>query len=163
MTNSIYWLLILAVLVFIEIITLGLSAIWFAVGALIAFIISLIYDDFLLEIVMFIITALALLYFIRPVVLNCFHSKNVSMKYPGIGRNAVVLDTIDNRKETGSVRIDGQEWSACSFEGTVIEKGAMVKISGISGKRLVVSRYLKLKKIKKKLRIYVLESMLSLI
>ena len=39
--NPIIWLIILVVLLFIEIVTLGLSTIWFAGGALAAFIAAL--------------------------------------------------------------------------------------------------------------------------
>lgn len=38
--NSIYWLLLIIVLLVIEIITLGLTTIWFAGGALVAFILD---------------------------------------------------------------------------------------------------------------------------
>ena len=39
--ESYYWLIIMAVLILFEIITLGLSTIWFAFGALAAFVASL--------------------------------------------------------------------------------------------------------------------------
>jgi membrane protein implicated in regulation of membrane protease activity len=141
MTNSIYWLLILAVLIFIEIITLGLTTIWFAVGALVAFIISLFFDNLILEIILFLMVSLSLLYFTRPLVLRYIHPKNGKMNYEGvIGKDAVVLITIDNISRTGKVNVEGQEWSARSYEGSVIEEGSAVKIQGISGAKLVVSK-----------------------
>lgn len=41
-TISIIWLILLAVLLVIEIITLGLTTIWFAGGALVAFLVSIV-------------------------------------------------------------------------------------------------------------------------
>lgn len=141
MTNSIYWLLILAILIFIEIITLGLTTIWFAAGALVAFIISLFFDNLILEVILFLIISLALLYFTRPLVLRHIHPKHAKINYEGvIGKDAMVLITIDNMSQTGKVNVEGQEWSARSFEGSIIEKGAAVKIQGITGAKLVVSK-----------------------
>ena len=141
MTNSIYWLLILAVLIFIEIITLGLSTIWFAVGALIAFIVSLFFDNLILEIALFLLISMALMHFTRPLVLHYFSPRKGKVSYDGvIGKDAVVLITIDNISKTGKVTVNGQEWSARSYEGSIIEEGVPVKVQGISGAKLMVSK-----------------------
>lgn len=42
--NAMYWLILLIVLVVIEIITLGLTTIWFAGGALVTFILAMLVD-----------------------------------------------------------------------------------------------------------------------
>lgn len=140
--NSIYWLIVLAVLIFIEIITLGLTTIWFAGGALVAFIVSLFYDNLLLELILFLIVSMALLYFTRPVVLKYFNPKRTKTNYEGvIGKEALVIITIDNINATGQVVVDGQEWSARSLEGIVLEKGTKVIIQGISGVKVMVTKY----------------------
>lgn len=140
--NSVYWLIVLAILIFIEIITLGLTTIWFAGGALIAFILSLFYDNLIVEIIVFIVVSILLLYFTRPIVLKYFNPKRVKTNYEGvIGKEAVVIITIDNFKAIGQVSVEGQEWSAKSLEGDVIEEGSKVKIQGITGVRLIVSKY----------------------
>ncbi len=141
MTNSIYWLLILAVLILIEIIALNLTTIWFAAGALLAFVVSLFYDSLVLELILFLAASLALLYFTRPLVLRYFNPKKAKTNYEGvIGKVGLVNATIDNMSKTGKVTIDGQEWSARSIEGNIIEEGSRVKIQGISGVKLVVSK-----------------------
>lgn len=140
MTNSIYWLLILAVLILIEIIALNLTSIWFAVGALLAFVVSLFYDNLIVELVLFLTASLTLLYYIRPITLRYFNPQKAKMNYEGvIGREGLVYMTIDNLSKTGKVMVDGQEWSAKSFEGSIIEEGSRVKIHAISGAKLVVS------------------------
>jgi membrane protein implicated in regulation of membrane protease activity len=138
--NSVYWLIVLAILIFIEIITLGLTTIWFAGGALVAFIVSLFYDNLLLEVILFLIVSMALLYFTRPLVIKYFNPKRVKTNYEGvIGKDALVLNTIDNMNATGQVIVDGQEWTARSLEGKIIEKGTKVKVQGISGVKLIVT------------------------
>lgn len=140
MTNSIYWLIVLAVLIFIEIMTLGLTTIWFAGGALVAFIVSLFFDNLLLEIILFLVVSLALLYFTRPFVMKYFNPKRTKTNYEGvIGKDALVTTTIDNMNAIGQVIVDGQEWSARSLDGSIIENGTKVKVHGISGVKLLVS------------------------
>ena len=142
MTNSILWLLILAVLIFIEIITLGLTTIWFAGGALIAFVVSLFYDNLLLEVALFLVVSMVLLYFTRPLVLKYFNPKRTKTNYEGvIGKTAMVTATIDNMKSIGQVVVDGQEWSAKALNDTVINKGTKVKVHGITGVKLIVDEY----------------------
>lgn len=141
MTNSIYWLLILAVLILIEIIALNLTTIWFAAGALLAFVVSLFYDNLVLELILFLAASLALLYFTRPLILHYFNPRKAKTNYEGvIGKNGLVNTTIDNISKTGKVTVDGQEWSARSFEGSIIEEGSRVKIHTISGVKLIVSK-----------------------
>lgn len=136
--NSIAWLILLAFLIFVEIITLGLTTIWFAGGALVSFIVSLFYDNLLLEIVLFVVVSLALLYFTRPIVKKYFNSTRTKTNYEAvIGKEALVTSTIDNAN--GWAVVDGLEWSARSVNGDIIEKGTKVIVESISGVKLMVS------------------------
>lgn len=139
MENSIYWLIILAILIFIEIITLGLTTIWFAGGALIAFVVSLFVDNILLELIVFLAVSVALICFTRPIVIKYVSPKGIKTNYIGvIGKEALVDITIENSKAIGQVTVDGQEWSAKSLNGNVIEQGKVVKIQGIVDAKLIV-------------------------
>lgn len=139
MTNSMAWLIILAILLLIEIITLGLTTIWFAGGTLVAFIVSLFYDNLLLEIILFMVVSLLLLYFTRPYVIKYFNPKRVKTNYEGlVGKEALVTTAIDNIQAQGQVIVDGQEWSARSSDGSCIEVGVRVIIQDISGVKLIV-------------------------
>lgn len=141
MTHSIYWLIILAVLIFIEIITLGLTTIWFAAGALVAFILSLFFNNLPLEIISFILVSIAMYYFTRPLVLKYFNPKRIKTNYNGvIGKQATVLYSIGTGNMVGKVTVDGQEWTAKSQDGTSIDKGAKVIVQSISGAKLIVKK-----------------------
>jgi membrane protein implicated in regulation of membrane protease activity len=138
--NSIFWLIILALLILIEIITLGITTIWFAGGALIAFIVSLFFDNLILEIILFVAVSIALLYFTRPVVMKYYSNKSPKSDYEGvIGKEAVVITKVDNMNTEGQVNVDGQVWSARSLEGNVLETGTKVTVKGISDAKLIVS------------------------
>ena len=56
-----YWLIALAVLLVIEIITLGLTTIWFAGGALVAFVLALFNVPLLVQITVFLVVSILLL------------------------------------------------------------------------------------------------------
>lgn len=138
--NSIFWLIILALLILIEIITLGITTIWFAGGALTAFIVSLFYDNLILEIILFAAVSIALLYFTRPVVMKYYSNKSQKSDYEGvIGREAIVIATVDNMNTDGQVDVEGQVWSARSLDGNIFEEGTKVTVKGISGAKLIVS------------------------
>ena len=138
--SSIYWLIILAILILIEIITLGLTTIWFAGGALAAFVVSLFFDNLLLEIVLFLVVSMVLLYFTRPLVIKYFNPKRLKTNYEGvIGKEALVLSTIDNINAEGQVMIEGQEWSAKSADGSRILKGSKVIVENVVGVKVIVS------------------------
>ena len=140
MANSIAWLILLIFLVFVEIITLGLTTIWFAGGALVAFIVSLFYDNLILEIILFVVISLVLLFFTRPIVKKYFNSTRTKTNYEAvIGREALVTGMIDNINNAGWAVVDGLEWSARSVNGEIIEKGTKVVVEGIAGVKLMVS------------------------
>ena len=67
---SVMWLVLAIVLAGIEAATLGLFTIWFAIGALVALIVSLTGLPFIYQLISFIITSGVLLYFTRPIVKN---------------------------------------------------------------------------------------------
>lgn len=138
--NSIYWLIVLAVLLIIEIVTLGLTTIWFAGGALIAFLLSLFYDNLIIELVVFFLISLVLLFFTRPLAVKYFNTKRVKTNYESlIGREGKVTQTIDNFNQTGEVILNGQEWTARALDDrSIIEPGKRVIVNKISGVKLIV-------------------------
>ncbi len=138
--NSIYWLIALAVFLVIEIITLGLTTIWFAGGALIAFLLSLIVDNSILEFVVFIIVSFVLLYFTRPIAQKYFNKQRIKTNYESlIGRDGKVIEKIDNFNNTGQVIVNGQEWTARALiDQEIIETGEKVVIREVSGVKLIV-------------------------
>lgn len=68
--NAMIWLILFVVLVVFEIATMGLTTIWFAAGALIAFFASLLHATWWLQFVFFIVVSLIMLIFTRPFALR---------------------------------------------------------------------------------------------
>lgn len=136
-----YWLVILAVLIVIEIISLGLTTVWFAVGALVAYLAGLLGAPLLLQIAYFFIVSFVLLFFTRPLAVRYFNKDREKTNIESIiGMRGVVTETIDNLNQKGGVSLGGKEWTARSENEEIIEKGTTVKAVAISGVKLIVTK-----------------------
>lgn len=137
--DGIFWLAVVIVMAVIEIITLGLTTIWFAGGALVAFLASMLGADFLVQLVLFIAVSVLLLAITRPLAVKYLNKNRESTNAESlIGELAVVKEEIDNLNARGHVSVNGQEWTARSFEEKIIPEGATVEIVEISGVKLLV-------------------------
>lgn len=138
--ESYYWLILMAILLIIEIITLGLTTIWFAFGSLAAYIAAVLGGGSAVQIVVFCIVSLVTLIFTRPFAVKFFNRDRIQTNADSlIGQNAKVIEVIDNINATGRVMINGQEWSARSHNDEVIGTDATVVVGQISGVKLIVS------------------------
>ena len=140
--NPIIWLVILIVLLVIEVITLGLSTIWFAGGALAAFIAALLGANVAVQVVLFLAVSIILLIFTRPVVMRMLNKHKTATNAESlIGEQAIVTQTINNLMGRGEVFINGLEWMARSQQDNdTIEKDTVLRILRIDGVKLIVER-----------------------
>ena len=141
--NAVYWLILIIVLVVLEIITLGLTTIWFAGGALAGFILSMLDVQPVLQWAAFCVVSLILLFCTRPWALRYFNNQKKEKTNVDslIGENAVILEEVDNLKGTGKAMVNGLEWSARTEEdGEKIEKDTVVTIEKVQGVKLIVRR-----------------------
>lgn len=135
------WLAIIVVMAIIEIITLGLTTIWFAGGALVAFIASLFGASLPVQIILFIVVSFLLLIFTRPFAMKFVNKDRTRTNAESlIGKSAIVQEEINNLKAEGVVAVNGQEWTARSADDTVIAKDTVVEIVEIKGVKLMVKK-----------------------
>ena len=64
--QAIYWLIIFVVLLVIEFATMGLTTIWFAIGALGAIAVALIGGDLIIQLLVFFVLSVVILVSMRP-------------------------------------------------------------------------------------------------
>ncbi|MDO4464590.1 MAG: NfeD family protein [Bacillota bacterium] len=134
------WLIIFVACIVVEIITMGLTTIWFAGGSLVASVAAAIGAPLWLQIVLFIAVSLLLLYFTRPIAVKYFNKDRVKTNAESlVGKQAIVISEIDNLQGIGQVTVGGQEWSArTTEEGITLPVGSVVIIRAISGVKLMV-------------------------
>ncbi len=137
---TVVWLVILVALVVIELLTMGLTTVWFAGGALAAALVSLLHVPVWLQIILFLVVSGLLLYFTRPLAVKYFNKDRVRTNAEGfVGRQAIVISEIDNMQGIGQVNVGGMEWSArTKTDGTVLPVGAVVIVVAINGVKLIV-------------------------
>ncbi|MEA4934000.1 MAG: NfeD family protein [Lawsonibacter sp.] len=139
MLPSAIWLIALIVLMMGEAVTVGLTFIWFAVGALGGLITTVLGGEIWLQIVVFFVLSGLSLALVRPLAsrfLKTSHAPTNADRV--IGKTAVVTEAVDNVAGKGQVNVSGQVWSARSEHDVVISVGTEVKVLRIEGVKVFV-------------------------
>ena len=135
----IFWAVAVVAFVILELATVGLASIWFALGALCALIAALLGAPLWLQIVWFVIVSVATLLLTRPLAKKFINSKTMATNADRvIGGRAVVKERIDDLAGTGAVLADGKMWSARTADGSTVDPGAIVTVREIQGVKLIV-------------------------
>ena len=131
------WLIITVILIVVEIITLGLTSIWFAGGAFVAGLISLTGAHWLVQL----LVSTLLFVFTRPFAAKHL-MKNVEKTNVDslIGKEGIVKQEINNLEAQGVVKLSGMEWSARSADDSKIAAGEKVLVQSIDGVKLIVTK-----------------------
>ncbi len=137
--QKIIWLVLLLLFAASEAVTVGLTSIWFAAGALIALIAALLGGAMWIQLTLFLAVSLLCLLAVRPLAKRHLNDKVVPTNADRIiGAEAQVTEDIDNIHGKGAVIIRGMTWSARSDDGGPITAGTMVKVLRIEGVKVFV-------------------------
>ncbi len=135
------WIVLAAVFFVGEIFSAAFFLLWFGVGAVVAGILALLGVGFGLQLLVFIVVSFALFAASRR-----FADRFTKKQPSGVGADrfmgqpCVVVEEIDNAKNTGRVRLDREEWRAESEMGDVLAPGTRVVVTRLSGTHLVVRK-----------------------
>lgn len=134
------WLIALVAFLVIEGITVTLVCIWFAGGALIGLLAAALHAPIWLQVLLFLLVSIILLVYTRPIAMKFFNKDRVKTNVSGIiGKQAIVVDEIDNLQGLGKVTVGGQEWTARSIvEDQIIPVGTVVVVEEVKGVKLMV-------------------------
>jgi len=136
------WLGIFVLSVIIEAVEPDLVSIWFAAGALLAIILSIIPGiPFWVEIIVFLVIAFVLIFAIRPLAKKYLYKKEVKSNIEEkIGEKCVVIKAI-NELSHGEVKLNGVIWTAVAKnKSEVFGEQAVVTIIGVDGNKLIVEK-----------------------
>lgn len=134
------WIGLAALLVIGEIFTAGFYLLWFGIGAGAAGILALAGFGDGWQWASFLVISIGLFAISRK-----FADKITAEQPPGIGadrfigKQGVVLESIDKTKNKGRVRIESDEWRAESNDGEIIPQNAKVEVIRVDGTRLIVN------------------------
>lgn len=140
MAGLIFWAVVLALLIVLEVHTMQMVAVWFAAGSLVAFFVALAGQSFWVQGVVFVLASTVLLLLTRPIVRKVvkrpFTPTNADMTIGSVGK---VIQTIRSG-DSGRVFADGLEWMAVSEDGSEIPEGTQVLVRQIEGVKLIVTK-----------------------
>ena len=132
------WFILFVILLFIELVTVNLVTIWFAIGSVAAIITTIFTDSILIQSIVFIVVSVISLLITKPLIkkvkkfdVTPTNSDRV------IGKTGEVTQKI-GRNKYGEVKVYGNTWTASSKQ--VIDVGERVKVLAIDGVKLVVEK-----------------------
>ena len=134
------WLGLLVLFVVVEAATANLLTIWFAAGALAAFVSTFFVENQLVQIVIFVVVSLIVLVALRPVAKKYTRAKkqatNADMY---INAEGIVTEPISNLNAKGTVKVKGSVWTARSFNDEIeIPENTTIIVERIEGVKLIV-------------------------
>lgn len=138
---TIFWLILVAVMLVIEIFTMGLTTIWFSLGAVAAAIAAGLGAPLWVQILLFTVVSVVIMILVRPFALKVMDRNRTKTNIDEvIGQQAEVIEAIDNQREQGRVRFRGVEWMARSVDGSTMAAGDVVTVEAVSGVKLLVRK-----------------------
>jgi membrane protein implicated in regulation of membrane protease activity len=135
------WLSVLVLALLVEGATAEMVSIWFAPGAFVTMILSFFVDSVVIQVVTFAALSALLLILAKTVFKKRLTGRGrISLTNADalVGQAAMVEEAIDNQREQGVVKINGQLWTArCEKDEDKPEKGQHVRIVRIAGSKLI--------------------------
>ncbi len=140
---NLIWIGLFIILLLIEIFTVGLTTIWFAIGALAAAGVNTLGADLIIQIIVFLAVSVILMIFTRPWAAKHLNQNRLKTNYESkIGEIIKITERVDNLKQTGKSIVDGQEWTVRSQNNNeILEKDELAKVIAVSGVKLIVEKY----------------------
>ena len=138
--DTIIWLVLMIAFLIAEAATVVTISLWFAGGALVALVASLLGAPLWLQVTLFFLVSAALLGSLRGMVRKHFTPMLERTNVDAIiGSSGYVTAEIDNIKATGTVKLGAMEWTARSTSGEKIPAGTLVKVDRIEGVKVFVA------------------------
>lgn len=134
------WFVFFIFLVYIELTTVQLVSIWFALGALVACVLASFNLNIAVQAISFVVVSLVLLVLTRPLIRK-FNKKVVSpIGVEGlIGERVIVTKTI-GQDSLGQIKSKYETYDAYSKDNNLIESGSYARIIEIRGNKVIVEK-----------------------
>jgi membrane protein implicated in regulation of membrane protease activity len=132
------WVALVIIFALVEVATLGLTTVWFAIAALLMVFLSFTKIPLSVQVLIFLAVSALLLIFTRPLAVKKFKIGREKTNVDSlIGKHALIVKTI-GEFERGEAKINGQIWSARSQDNTEIKEGSKCEVLRIEGVQLIV-------------------------
>ena len=138
----IFWIGLIIAFLIIEIITVGLTTIWFAGGGLAALIVYGLGLNTFWQVIVFFAVSFLLLYFTRPWAIKFINPHRIKTNYEeAAGQTVKVTETVDNLAGTGTAVLNVQEWTARSADDAVcFPADTIARVVEVTGVKLILEK-----------------------
>lgn len=134
-----FWAFVFIVMIAIESMTWSLTTIWFASSALVLIFLSFFNISFVIQCFIFIIIALFLLIFTRPVFIKKLNINKVATNIEALtGKHVSIIDAIPENGK-GTIKLNGIIWNAQAETGAAISSGTLCVVKTFEGNTAIVS------------------------
>ena len=137
------WLSAGIVLLIAEVFIPGFLVACLGIGCFATSITASLTDNIKIQLAVFSIVTLAVLFLLRPVVMKYFYSKESRIKSNTdalIGKKGIVTEKINPQLSKGRVKVSGEDWWGFNIDDEIIEKNTRVIVERIEGTKLFVRR-----------------------
>lgn len=133
------WVGVMIAFGILELATVNMVSLWFVGGAAAALIAQLLGGNVWVQIIVFFVVSIILLACLRPFTKKYVTpNKTATNADMALGQQAYLTETVDNLRGTGSLKLDGKEWSVRSANGDVLPEGTLVTVVKLEGVKLYV-------------------------
>ena len=132
------WLIAFLVFLTIEMITINLVSIWFAIGAIVSMSVAYFTNNVLIQMIVFIVVSLVTLLITKPLVKKFKKVDFVPTNSDRVIGKVGEVTKIITPDEYGEVKVYGTVWTA--FSDDVLNVGDKVIITNIEGVKLIVKK-----------------------
>lgn len=132
------WLFVIIICSVLEVMTVNLVSVWFIASAIVSLIVSLFVDSFLIQMAVFVLLGVFLLFTTRKTLQRLVNEHKEKTNFDRIfDMNGVVTEKISKNKP-GVIKIDGKYWTAYSDDD--IDVDSIVKVLEINSVKLKVKK-----------------------
>ena len=133
-----WWLAVILICAFLEVITVNLVTIWFITSGIVALVTSIFIDSLLIQFAVFVLLGIFLLITTRKPLQRMVNVRREHTNLDRIyGMKGVVIEEISKNK-SGVVKVDGKQWTAVSDEDITV--GSIVRVLEINSVKLKVKK-----------------------
>ena len=136
------WLLLTIIFVVVEMLTVGLTSIWFAAGAFVAMLAAVFRWNSVVQVLLFLVVSIGLLLGTRTWARKFINGRTQKTNADRvIGQVIRITECVNNVEQTGTAVVAGQEWTVrTKNEKEVIAPGEFARVLEISGVKLIVEK-----------------------
>ena len=134
------WSVVIVAAIIIEISTITLTSVWFALGGVVALVLAIFEVDFLWQLLAFVGVSAVALIATRPIAKKMNTKDVIHTNADKIIQMVGIVTKTIPAGEVGEVRVNSELWRAKSMDLEDIEVGEKIIVNNLDGNKVVVSR-----------------------